>query len=72
MLIAEKNLEIARKTYGEKNIFTLKWELSCASNRITQGKIAEAQENVANMRLIVQSFHDDDPKRLDNQYLFLG
>jgi hypothetical protein len=39
---------------------------------ITQLKIAEAQEHVAKMRMIVQKFHDDDPKQLMNQYLFLG
>jgi hypothetical protein len=35
ILIAEKNLDIARKTYGENSIFALKWELSCASNKIS-------------------------------------
>jgi hypothetical protein len=32
----------------------------------------QAQEHVAKMRNIVQAFHDDDTRRLDNQFLFLG
>ena len=32
--IAEKNLDIARKFYGEGSLFTLKHELAVASNKI--------------------------------------
>lgn len=70
--IAEKNLEIARQYYGEENIFTLKHELALASNKIGALQLTEAQENIANMRKIVQHFHDDNPRELMNQYLFLG
>lgn len=72
ILIAEKNLEVAKKYYGEERIYTLKHELSLSTNCITQLKIAEAQEHIAKMRYIVQKFHDDDPKQLMNQFLFLG
>ena len=32
--VAEKNLEIARNYYGEESIYTVKHELSVASNKI--------------------------------------
>lgn len=64
--IAEKNLEIAKKYYGEENIYTLKHELALASNKIGSLQLAEAQENIANMRKIVQRFHGDNPRELMN------
>ena len=70
--ISEKNLEIARKYYGEDSIFVIKQELTIASNKIAALQLSEAQENIANIRKIVQSFHDDNPRDLMNQYLFLG
>ena len=39
LLICDKNLEIARNTYGEFSIYTVKWELAAGSNRISLGKI---------------------------------
>lgn len=70
--ISEKNLEIARKYYGEDSIFVIKHELTNASNKIAALQLSEAQENIANIRKVVQSFHDDNPRDLMNQYLFLG
>ena len=70
--IAQKNLEIARTAYGEKSLYVLKYELALASNKIGVLKLVEAQENIANMRKIVQFNHDDDPYKLSNQFLFLG
>lgn len=34
LLVSEKNLEIAKKYYGEESIYTVKHELSVASNKI--------------------------------------
>ena len=70
--ISEKNLEIGRKYYGDDSIFLIKLELTNASNKIAALQLSEAQENIANIRKIVQSFHDDNPRDLMNQYLFLG
>ena len=70
--IATKNLEIARQYYGEESIFVVKHELALASNKIGALMLTEAQENIANMRKIVQRYHDDNPRDLMNQYLFLG
>jgi hypothetical protein len=70
--IAEKNLDIARKFYGEGSLFTLKHELAAASNKIGALQLAEAQDNIGRMRRIVEAFHDGNPRDLQNQYLFLG
>lgn len=72
VLIGEKNLEIAHKFYGDDSIFALRYMLSYASNCIGALKLQEAQTSIANMRKIVQRFHDDNPHDLMNQYLFLG
>lgn len=53
LLIAEKNLSIAKNFYGDESIYTLKHELSIATNSITSFKIPEAQDHVARMRVIV-------------------
>ena len=70
--VSEKNLEIAKQFYGDDSIFVLKHELALASNKIGALLLTEAQENIANMRKIVQMFHDNNPRDLMNQYLFLG
>jgi hypothetical protein len=70
--VSEKNLQIAKQFYGEDSIFTLKYLLSYSSNCIGALKIGEAQNSIAEMRKIVQHFHDDNPHDLMNQYLFLG
>lgn len=72
VLIAKKNLEISRKYYMQDSIYTVKAELALASNHISNLNFNEAQECIANMRKIVQRFHDDNPRDLMNQYLFLG
>lgn len=43
-----------------------------ASNKIGALMLTEAQENISTMRQIVQRYHNDDPRDLQNQYLFLG
>lgn len=70
--ISEKNLEIARQFYGPDSMFTIKHELALGSNKIGNLQLTEAQENIANIRKIVQRYHDDNPRDLMNQYLFLG
>lgn len=70
--ISEKNLEIARQFYGPESMFIVKHELALGSNKIGNLMLAEAQVNIGNIRKIVQRYHDDNPRDLMNQYLFLG
>lgn len=70
--ITEKNLEIAKQFYGDDSLFVLKHHLAAASNKIGQLLITEAQDNISEMRKIVQTFHDNNPAQLKNQYLFLA
>ena len=59
--ITEKNLDIALEFYGEESLFVLRHHLAAASNKIGQLQIQEAQDNIAQMRKIVQAFHDNNP-----------
>ena len=59
--ITEKNLDIALEFYGEESLFVLRHHLAAASNKIGQLQITEAQDNIAQMRKIVQAFHDNNP-----------
>lgn len=59
--ITEKNLEIAKQFYGDDSLFILRHHLAVASNKIGQLQIQEAQDNIAQMRKIVQAFHDNNP-----------
>ncbi|TNV71246.1 hypothetical protein FGO68_gene16973 [Halteria grandinella] len=72
LLISEKNLEIAKQFYGPESIFIVRHELALGSNKIGNLQLAEAQANIGNIRKIVQRYHDDNPRDLMNQYLFLG
>jgi tetratricopeptide (TPR) repeat protein len=70
--ISEKNIEIAHQFYGTQSMFVIKHELALGSNKISNLMLQEAQDNIANIRKIVQHYHDDNPRDLMNQYLFLG
>jgi len=45
--IVDRNLEIAYQYYGKLSIYTNRHELSCVSNKISNGKHAEGQKHVA-------------------------
>ncbi|CDW88388.1 tpr domain containing protein [Stylonychia lemnae] len=70
--ISLKNLEIAKQYYGPTSIYMLKQELQIVSNLTNQQQFSQAQQHVAQMRLIVQRCHNDDAQSIRNQFLFLA
>ena len=71
--IIEKNIGIARKTFGETSIHLLFHLSSCLINKIAIGEVTQAAEAtpiVKQMRLIINKFNGGDPRQLSNQLFF--
>jgi hypothetical protein len=70
--ICEKNLEISKNSYGEKSIYSLKYNLAIASNYIANMKIQQGNSYIVKMKDIIVAFHDNNAYDLSNQYFYLG
>jgi len=71
--IIQKNLDIAKATFGDKSIHILYHLSANLINKIALGEIntnAEANPLIKWMREVITTFHGGDPRALANQFFF--